>query len=117
VNACDVFVYTENLQPEETIARRSRPVREKSKTTEPAPPDPTPLLHEAFDLAAQEDGWAFLGTLGHHIRILDPGFDSRTYGYRQLSQLIRAMPKYFDVKDVKLPDGNIVLYVKFKETK
>ncbi len=115
VNACDVFVYTENLQPEETIARRSRPVREKSKMTEPAPPDPMPLLHEAFDLASQEDGWAFLGTLGHHIRVLDPGFDSRTYGYRQLSQLIRAMPKYFEVKDVKLPDGNIVLYVKFKD--
>jgi len=48
--------------------------------------DPLPLLKNAFDLAEQEDGWAFLGTLGGRLRQLDPGFDSRTYGFNQLSQ-------------------------------
>lgn len=115
VNACDVFVYTENLVSEENIARRSKAQHEKSHKNEPAVPDPMPLLHEAFDLAVQDDGWAFLGTLGHHVRQLDPGFDSRTYGYRQLSQLLRAQSRHFEFKEVKLPDENIVMYVRYKE--
>ena len=73
-----------------------------------------PLLKEAFDLAVQEDGWAFLGTLGHHVRQLDPGFDSRTYGFRQLSSMVRAYPKKVDIKEVTMPDNNVVLYVKVK---
>jgi len=114
VNACDVFVYTENLVPAERIQRRSKPHDEKSPTKEPAAPDPMPLLKEAFDLAVGEDGWAFLGTLGHHVRQLDPGFDSRTYGFRQLSQMIRAYPKKFDIKEVRMPDDNVVMYVRVK---
>ena len=56
--------------------------------------DPLPLLKNAFDMAEQEDGWAFLGTLGGRLRQLDPGFDSRTYGYNQLSQLVKAQKDY-----------------------
>ena len=47
--------------------------------------EPLPLLMRAFDLAVQDDGWAFLGVMGSHIRQLDPSFDPRTYGYKQLS--------------------------------
>jgi hypothetical protein len=114
VNACDLFVFTQNLMPEETNIKPSS--QKKSATThEPAAPDPLPLLKSAFDIAAQDDGWAFLGTIGHHLRQLDPSFDSRTYGYKQLSQLIRGFPKVFSVKDVKTPDGNSVISVKLKE--
>jgi hypothetical protein len=114
VNACEVFVYTENLIPEESIARRSRPSRRSGKTVESTTPDPLPLLRNAFEIAVQEDGWAFLGTLGHHVRQLDPGFDSRTYGYKQLSSLIRGFPKQVEVKEVKNPDGNAAIYVRLK---
>ncbi|NPV55987.1 MAG: NYN domain-containing protein [Anaerolineae bacterium] len=116
VNACDVFTYTENLLPE---SQRPKPsTRRKKGTTapaEPVTPDPLPLLKNAFEIASQEDGWAFLGTLGHHVRQLDPGFDSRTYGYKQLSVLIRSMPKNFELKEVKSEDGTAVIYVRMKE--
>ncbi len=114
VNACDLFVFTQNLIPEET---NIKPASQKKSTTthEPATPDPLPLLKSAFDIAAQDDGWAFLGTIGHHLRQLDPSFDSRTYGYKQLSLLIRAFPKLFSVKEVKTPDGNSVISVRLKE--
>jgi len=115
VNACDVFVYTENLLPPETISRRSKSHKEHASASEPPTPDPIPLLKDAFDIAVQDDGWAFLGTMGHHVRQLDPGFDSRTYGYRQLSALIRAYPKQFELKEVKIADGNIVVYVRARE--
>jgi len=113
VNACDVFVYTENLVPQKPQKKSTS--RKKSSAKEPPAPDPKPLLKQAFDYAVQEDGWAFLGTLGHHLRQLDPGFDARTYGHSQLSALIRAYPKMFDMKEVKQQDGNVAIYVRLKE--
>jgi len=135
VNACDLFVYTQNLMPMETqpakpAAQPARRRKEKEKEKEPAAvehpqpevqpaesatPDPIPLLKQAFDLAVQDDGWAFLGTLGHHLRQLDPGFDARTYGFKQLSLLIMAHPEVFDVREVKNQDGTSVIYIKLKE--
>ena len=53
----------------------------------------------AFELAQQEDGSAHLGQVGQHLHQLDPSFDARTYGYRQLSLLIQAYPKVFAVKE------------------
>jgi len=119
VNACDVFVYTENLVPHPEPSKSGNG-RKKTKTTTPEPPepatsDPLPLLKSAFDIAVQDDGWAFLGTLGHHIRQLDPGFDSRTYGHKQLSLLIQGFPKVFEIKEVKSEDGTSVIYVHLKE--
>ncbi len=112
VNACEVFVYTENLTIEENAGKGQK---KKGGQAEPQGPDPLPLLKNAFDLAVQEDDWAFLGTMGHHLRQLDPGFDSRTYGFKQLSLLIRAYPKAFELKEVKSQDGTAVIYVRLKE--
>jgi hypothetical protein len=122
VNACELFVYTENLQPRHEQKPRAHKKKaevetepETTESTEPASYDPLPLLRDAFDIAVQEDGWAFLGTLGHHMRQLDPGFDPRTYGFKQLSQLIRAYSKVFDVKEIRGEDGTAVIYVREKE--
>lgn len=130
VNGCDLFVYTNNLIPEPVRTPAVSPAansnlrggaKKKPSTitapvavepVEPVIPDPLPLLRNAFEIASQEDGWAFLGTLGHHLRQLDPGFDSRTYGFKQLSLLIQAFPKVFEVKEVKSSDGTSVIYVR-----
>jgi uncharacterized LabA/DUF88 family protein len=93
VKACEVFVYTENLLPEKQIAKII-PHHEEAVSSN-IMNDPLPLLRNAFDMAEQEDGWAFLGTLGGRLRQLDPGFDSRTYGYNQLSQLVKAQKNTF----------------------
>lgn len=119
VNACDVFVYTENLMPEKTSQRKQSIEKKTSEPTElPAPtgPDPIPLLRSAFEIASQEDGQASLGALGTHLRQLDPGFDPRTYGYKQLSLLIRALPKVFELKQTRRRDGTNIMYVRLKET-
>jgi hypothetical protein len=120
VSACDVFVYTENLMPRpkpvlRRISQKQAPAHEKEP--ELSVQDPTPLLKQAFDIAVQEDGWAFLGTLGHHLRQLDPGFDARTYGHSQLSTLVRANTKLFDIREEKGDEGNSVIYVKLKDSK
>jgi len=112
VNACDVFVYTENLVPRKPTKSRSGQKKSTTAAKEPPAPNPIPLLKQAFENAVGEDGWAFLGTLGHHLRQLDPGFDARTYGYNQLSVLIRAHPKSFEIREVDGTDGNSSIYVK-----
>jgi len=97
VNACEVFVYTENLSPEPDAGKS----RKASSASKSSMPDPVPLLRQAFDMAVQEDGWAPLNIMGQHLRQLDPGFDSRTYGYKQLSLLLQAHGEAFAVKKGK----------------
>jgi len=118
VNACDVFVYTENIEPKKPARRTSR--SKKSTTVqkeEPPAPSALPLLKQAFENAVGEDGWAFLGALGHHLRQLDPGFDARTYGHPQLSALLHAHARSFDIREAALPDGNSSIYVRLKSSK
>ena len=122
VNACDLFVYVENLGPVEpvkadsakTTTRKKRTKKNSEEKDNNSQNNPIPLLKKAFDLAAQDSGWAFLGSLGHHIRQLDPGFDSRTFGFRQLSLLIQAYPDEFETKEVKGADGTSVIYARLK---
>jgi hypothetical protein len=107
-NACDIFVYAENLAKPPPPAPRKKPKPEQPASADtPAPkqeskpeiaPDLLTLFQKAFDLAVQEDGWAFLGSLGHHLRQLDPSFDPRTYGYKQLSLLVKGHSELFDVR-------------------
>ena len=115
VNACDVFVYTENLVPPKPARKTTGRKKDTAAPKEPPTPDPIPLLRQAFESAVQDDGWAFLGSLGHHLRQLDPGFDARTYGHSQLSVLIRAHARHFEMREVKSEDGNVVLQVRLKE--
>jgi len=114
VNACNVFVFTENLSPSKTYTKQTNG-QKSNGTFESETPDPTPLLNRAFDLAVQDDGWAFLGVIGQHLRQLDPSFDPRTYGFKQLSLLIRAYPNIFKVREVKQPNGASIISVRYKE--
>jgi uncharacterized LabA/DUF88 family protein len=122
VKACEVFVYTENLLPEKKVVKF---IPQHPEAVEAAPGnvanvtsvtnDPLPLLKNAFDLAEQEDGWAFLGTLGGRLRQLDPGFDSRTYGFNQLSQLVKAQKDTFEIRENKSRSGPSLIYIRLKE--
>jgi hypothetical protein len=115
VNACDVFVYTENLVSE-TNASKSRSARSRAqaKGKPKGEADPMPLLEQAFDMAVQEDGWARLDLMGNALYQLDPSFDPRTYGQRQLSRLLRSLKESFDMKSQEL-DGSTLFLVRLKE--
>jgi uncharacterized LabA/DUF88 family protein len=113
VNACEVFVYTENLLTEREIPKITPPSEEENAASIPA--DPLPLLKNAFDIVKQEDGWAFLGAMGNSLRQLDPGFDSRTYGFEQLSQLIRQYGSTFEIKKNKSKSGPSLIYIRLKD--
>jgi hypothetical protein len=42
------------------------------------------------EAASDDDGWASLGAVGNIITKQHPDFDSRTYGYAKLSDLMTA---------------------------
>ncbi len=111
VNACDVFVYTENLVTEKKKPRRAQKKNHEKPKTEA---DPMPLLEQAFDMAVQEDGWARLDLMGNALYQLDPGFDPRTYGQRQLSRLIKSLKDQFEMR-MQESDGFTLFLVKMKE--
>jgi uncharacterized protein (TIGR00288 family) len=47
------------------------------------------LLRNAVKLSADEEGWAFVGSVGQHISN-QSSFDPRNYGYASLSKLLAA---------------------------
>lgn len=120
VNACDVFVYTENLSSstEEASPAVTSSARKPDQVPAPATRQEAPferLFRSAFDASVQDDGWAHLGSLGSALRQLDPGFDPRTYGHKLLSQLVQAYPDLFEVQKRASRGGNADIYVRLKE--
>jgi uncharacterized protein (TIGR00288 family) len=59
------------------------------------------LLRRAVEGAADDAGWARVGTVGNHIAN-QSSFDPRNYGYAKLSKLLEATD-LFDMRDVGAP--------------
>jgi uncharacterized LabA/DUF88 family protein len=145
INACNVFVYVENLiqsdelkETEEvktaTTVKKTNgaktppiikaPAKAKANITvktsskvksDASQKDLLNLLRRAFDIAVQDDdGWVHLGALGNALQRIEPSFDSRTYGFKSLSLLIKSMPKQVEVKGAK-KTGTSTIYVRMKD--
>ncbi len=70
-------------------------------------------LRNAVEANEDEDGWARLGLVGHHIKNQGP-FDHQTYGFSKLSDLFAAI-NLFEVEKKK-KNNLIVVQVKLKKT-
>jgi hypothetical protein len=119
-NACDVFVFTENLIPQE---ESPTPKGEKPKAEEPPATAPKkilsvmkalPLLRKALENCTQDDGWAMLSSVGSTMRSLDSSFDHRTYGCSSLRTMIGKFPDFLEIREEKTNGGNTVAYVRYK---
>jgi len=97
VNACERFVHVENLQLEESQTQATQDPKPKVDQIV-KPLDPVPMLRKAVDSCVQDDGWAFLAEVGSRLQKLDPAFDARTYGHKQLSPLFKAHSREFEIK-------------------
>lgn len=117
VNACDLFVYTENLVEETKAAQQKRSQTSRAKKTkeeEKEEPDPMPVLSQAFEMAVGQDGWARLDVMGNAIYQVDPGFDPRTYGHKQLSRMLNKLKDRFEMRTQDI-EGQLIFYVRMKE--
>jgi hypothetical protein len=111
-NACDLFVFTENLSPTANADGKTKSSASSAKALPVA--DALPILKKAFDLSVQDNGWAHLGTLGNSLRKLDPSFDHRTFGCASLKALITKSSSSIQTREDKMANGGAVFLVKFK---
>jgi uncharacterized LabA/DUF88 family protein len=67
-----------------------------------------PMLLNALNAIAREDGWTTLSALGSQINRSNPSFDPRNYGVSKLGDLVRQQAAYLEVKEVRSGDGDAV---------
>lgn len=132
-NACHRFVFTEVLRPSRGTAqsaatggaastssgpRSDAPGTAGSESTAGDLDFPTELVLQALEESDDDSGWANLGTFGSYLVKLQPDFDSRLYGYKKLSDLVRGMDDLFEVKERRTPgSGARVLSVRARRAR
>jgi len=106
VKACDKFIYTEIL---------SAPAKVASSNDQSKVAALEPMLRDAVEGAARDNGWALLSPVGALLQKKDPSFDSRNYGFKKLGELVRKQP-YLEWKEEQAGDGssNLHLHVRVK---
>ena len=115
VSACDKFIYTELLIPEDATESASP----KKKTARELKGDSrlANLLRNALEAASDESGWAHLGAVGSNIANQAPDFDPRNYGYQKLGELMQAV-QLFEIEKRPKPGGqSAVIFVRDKRKK
>ena len=103
VQSCEIFTFSENLFVETTVT----PVVKKKESTKEVISQETEtskinlsIIDKAFDISANEDDEAYVSHIGTNLRKIDPSFDSRTYGFRNLTKLFESIDKYQVVKNI-----------------
>lgn len=112
-NACHRFVFVEVLragdrstetddpEPAEPSGSKRRP-RKAAKPPEPETSPakfPKKFVMSALEQSVDDSGWADLGTFGRYLVKLQPDFDSRLYGHRKLSDLVRSRTDLFQTEE------------------
>lgn len=117
-NACHKFIFTDLLQrgdAEQPAADAPAPAPEPATATaEASRAEPVPLsfLRKAIDKTSDETGWVTLAAFGSYVNKVRPDFDPRTYGFKKLSELMRAQDA-FTLKERALPgSGTRTLFLR-----
>lgn len=126
-NACHKFIFTEVLRPSSMVeAVVVAPLRKENeqKTIQTKVVDeglqakikfPKDFVLSALDQSIDDEGWANLGTFGSYLTKLQPDFDSRLYGYKKLSELVKAKSDIFVTEERQVSGANQkVLYLRAK---
>jgi len=129
-NACHKFIFTEVLRPLPSQgagpnASASEVIEKSASPTPPSKPDaslenqpkefPREFVLQALEQASDDAGWANLGTFGSYLTKLQPDFDARLFGFKKLSELVKAKTDIFKIEERKAPGSNgKALYVRAK---
>jgi hypothetical protein len=115
VNSCEVFTQTENLdskkintkelieisstKPAKKVIKNSKKDQEQTSHSIKIPTKELEKIDKAFDLATSEEDETHIARIGGILRQIDPSFDPRSFGYKNLSQLFENIEKYCVVKN------------------
>jgi predicted nuclease of predicted toxin-antitoxin system len=95
-NVCNRFVLIENLVEEPAISAGKEAVKPAGKLS---PSKAVPLILRAMDKINTDDDWYPLGALGQYVTADNPDFDTRTYGERKFSDLVRKLRRFETKKE------------------
>jgi hypothetical protein len=93
-NACNRFVAIENIYEDVGDAPRNTP---KPRLDSSHVADARRLIFDAMEKIDSDDEWYPLGRIGQQIQADKPDFDTRSYGKKKLSDLIKEL-KVFETK-------------------
>lgn len=126
-NACHKFVLTEVLRPviqqksesatrtglqTQQIAVQSNTPKMQESVSKHSPDD---FILKALENTSDDTGWANLGTLGSYLTKLKSDFDTRLYGFKKLSDLVKAREDIFLIEERNTPDSPAkALYIRRK---
>ena len=91
-NACNRFVTIENIY-DEPGPRDPKPAKLDQKKIA----DARRLIFDAMEKISPDSDWYTLGRIGQQIQADKPDFDTRSYGKKKLSDLIKEL-KVFEIK-------------------
>lgn len=96
------------------MPRPQQPATSPAPATElKQPAFPREFLMEALDKSSDDNGWAHLGTFGSYLQKIQPDFDSRLYGFKKLSDLVRGRADLFATEERSAPGSTAKqLYIK-----
>ncbi|MGM0914284.1 MAG: NYN domain-containing protein [Pseudomonadota bacterium] len=98
-NACDDFVYTENLGGEPLAEKKDTVNAKPSSVNDPK--ELIPVLNKAWEQYQDEDGWTNVAPAGSFVKRAAPDFDPRTYGATKLPEIIRMLNSDFEMTKFK----------------
>lgn len=109
VDSCSPFIYIENLASSGESDNAAAPELPKKKTKAQLRQNTSlvRLLRTAVDQASGDDGWANMGQVADYISNNNSSFSSINYGYRRISDLIKATELF----KVELRNGT-AMYIK-----
>lgn len=123
-NACHKFILTEVLRPSVDAPAQDAMMSVATQelgSAKPAehilrgPEFPRKFVLDALEQSSDDNGWAHLGTFGSYLTKLQPDFDSRVYGYKKLSDLVKAKTDIFVTEERALPgQSQKNLYIRAK---
>ena len=125
-NACHKFVFTEVLRASTATEStgQSQKIEVEQKLISPQTvieaverklEFPKQFVLTALEQSIGDAGWALLSTFGSYLTKLQPDFDSRLYGYKKLSDLVKAKTDLFVTEERQAQGTNHkVLYLRAK---
>ncbi|MBS1650508.1 MAG: NYN domain-containing protein [Bacteroidetes bacterium] len=121
VQSCEIFTFCENLVVPEVeskvVEKPTKDATAKKETSKPeikkakeekvaveevkvvVPKLDVSIIDKAFEISTNEEEEAYIATVGSSLRKIDPSFDPRTYGFKNLTQLFESIDKYVIVKN------------------
>lgn len=121
-NACNKFISTEILRPSDQkkpaiIETSQKPIDTPLQSDPPKSHRnfPKKLVLDAIEHSSDDEGWAHLGTFGSYLTKVQSDFDPRMFGYKKLSDLVKAKTDIFITQERPVEGtAQKVLYIKAK---